>query len=70
MPLSTPWITILVVQRPFGTYKYYICIYGIWFEIAEALRIVTILKGTSQDKQILGSKSCQQGYDTGIAANA
>ena len=43
---------------------------GIWLEIAEALRIVTILKGTSQDKQILGSKSCQQGYDTGIAANA
>ena len=35
-------------------------------KVAGALRTETIMKGTSQYKQIRGSKSYWQGYDIGI----
>ena len=77
IPISSPQIQILVVQRPFGTYNHIIfdgkyhgtaCFICTWrfIEVAKALRTVTLLKGTSQYKQILDSKSYWQGYDIGI----
>ena len=73
IPISSPQIQIgtapirhiqsyITIDGKYHGTACFICTWR-FIEVAEALRTVTLVRGTSQHKQILGSKSYGQGYD-------